>query len=77
MKYAWADALQSAILTKVDKVPPGFQTMFQIAAQIGKSRPRTGELMQIAIAGGNVEVRQFRIKTGQIMRPVPHYRLIK
>ncbi len=73
----WADALQDAITAKVDKVPPGFQTMEQIAAQIGKSRPRTGQLMQIAIAGGNVEIKSFRIKTGQIIRPVPHYRLIK
>lgn len=71
----WADALKDAILTTVETPDKGFKTMQQISEEIGKSIPRTCALMGVATKCGNVEMKSFRIKTGQVIRPVPHYRL--
>lgn len=75
MNGNWLNTLQSAIESTVDDAPKDFKTLLQIASEIGKSRTQTGTLMRIAIAGGNVDVKLFRIKSGQVIRPVPHYRL--
>lgn len=72
---ALIQAFQTAITEGVDKVPKDFLTTEQWAANCGKSRPQTGLYIRRLIAVNKVEVRQFRIRTGQRVCPVPHYRL--
>ena len=58
----------------IDTVPDGWQTMAQLAADAGKSIPRTSEIVRRAVSAGLVEVRTFRIRSGSKVYPVPHYR---
>jgi response regulator of citrate/malate metabolism len=71
---AWAAALVSPILQ--DKVPPGWFTTKTLADQLGKTRPTMTRLLADAVANGRCEVQRFRITTGSVTRPVPHYRTL-
>jgi hypothetical protein len=56
-------------------VPPGWFTTRQIASKLGKALPTTGASLGRAVRDGRAERRLFRITTGAITRPVPHYKL--
>lgn len=58
----------------VEEVPDGWQTAQQLADESGKSLARTSEVLRQAIRAGLVEVRTFRIRAGNKVYPVPHYR---
>lgn len=60
----------------VEEVPAGWQTAQQLADECGKSLPRTSEILRAAIRAGLVEVRTFRIRAGNKVYPVPHYRRV-
>lgn len=70
---AWAAALQAEVVT--DKVPPGWLTTAQLAAKLGKSRKRVGEMLRAAVASGRCEKKDFRVAAAGSARPVPHYKL--
>jgi hypothetical protein len=70
---AWAAGL--AAPKEVDEVPPDWLTTRQIAKQIGKAMPTTGALLGRAVAEGRAERKMFRVTTGSVTRPIPHYRL--
>jgi hypothetical protein len=70
---AWAAALASPAV--VDKVPPGWHTASQLAALLEKPPSTIGKLLLSAIRAGKCERQNFRITTGSLTRPVPHYRL--
>ena len=70
---AWAAGL--ATPKEVDEVPPDWLTTRQIAKQIGKALPTTGSLLARAVAEGRAERKLFRIASGQVTRPIPHYKL--
>jgi hypothetical protein len=70
---AWAAALVSPLVT--DTVPPGWHTARDIAAKLGKPDSTLGKLLNRAVVGGRAEKQSFRITSGQVTRPVPHYRL--
>ena len=72
---AWAAAL--AAPQTPDEVPPGWHTAKQLAAALGKAGPTIGTMLCRAVAEGRAEKKSFRITTGQVTRPIPHYRLLK
>jgi len=72
---AWCAALATPVIE--DEVPPGWLTTRQIAKQIGKAESTTGTLLARAVAEGRAERKDYRVTSGQVTRPVPHYHLLK
>ncbi len=70
---AWAAALASPLVP--DKVPPGWHTSRELCKRLGKSESRMGELLRAACERGACERQAFRVPSGGVMRPVPHYKL--
>lgn len=60
---------------KPDEVPKGWHTAAEIATQIGRSQPHTSKLLRTGVADGSVERRDYRIRTGNRLYPVGHYKL--
>ena len=69
----WCSVLSSA--QPVDAVPAGWMTIKQIAKQTGKAESTIGALVCRAVANGQCKRTNFRIRTGSMVRPVPHYKL--
>jgi len=70
---AWCAALVTAPTS--DTVPPGWLTAKQIGRLLEKSGSRTREYLVEAVAAGRCARQDFRVLSGQVVRPVPHYRL--
>jgi len=70
---AWAAGLAAPVA--IDEVPPGWLTVKQVANKLKKAHSTTGYLVARAVAEGRAEKQSFRITSGQVTRPVPHYRL--
>jgi hypothetical protein len=68
----WCSALAAPAVT--DVVPPGWFTTKQLADKLGKPRPTMGRLLAEAVGAGRCDVQRFRITTGSVTRPVPHYK---
>jgi hypothetical protein len=68
----WCAALASPAVT--DVVPPGWFTTRQLAEKLNKALPTMGRLLAEAVADGRCEVQKFRVTTGSVTRPVPHYK---
>lgn len=73
---AWCAALSSR--TEPDVVPAGWLTTVQLGQKLGKNRSTVAALLFAACRAGRVEVKNFRVPSGQRgVYPVPHYRLLK
>jgi hypothetical protein len=70
---AWAAALSAPIVE--DTVPAGWMTARQIGQKLGKAGSTIGTLVARAVREGRAERQNFRISTGSVTRPVPHYKL--
>jgi len=70
---AWAAALSAPVI--VDTVPPNWHTARELATKLGKAGSTIGTLLARAVREGRAERKDFRIQTGAMARPVPHYRL--
>jgi hypothetical protein len=70
---AWAAALVSPIIP--DEVPPGWLTARQLAKKLNKPESTMGKLLNHAVVEGRAAKQSFRITSGQVTRPVPHYRI--
>jgi acyl CoA:acetate/3-ketoacid CoA transferase beta subunit len=70
---AWCEALASPIVP--DEVPPGWLTARELATKLKKGNSTMNHLLATAVAEGRAERQLFRIASGQVTRPVPHYRL--
>jgi hypothetical protein len=68
----WCSALTSPAVT--DVIPPGWFTTKQLSDKLGKTRPTMLRLLADAVAAGRCEVQKFRLTTGAVTRPVPHYK---
>jgi hypothetical protein len=68
----WCAALAAPAVT--DVIPPGWFTTKQLSDKLGRTRPTMLRLLADAVAAGRCEVRRFRITTGAVTRPVPHYK---
>ena len=71
---AWAAAL-AQISTPVDVVPPGWQTIQQIAAKTKIPVPTLQQKLKRLVSLGQAERKMFCIRLARNTRPVPHYRL--
>ena len=71
----WCAAL--AAPATEDEVPPGWHTLRQIAANLGKAESTISTQLGRAVREGRAETQSFRITTGKVVRPVPHYRLVQ
>jgi hypothetical protein len=72
---AWAAALATPTVT--DTVPEGWHTAREIASRLGQGGSTIGALLCRAVREGRAERQMFRITSGQVTRPIPHYRLPK
>ena len=57
-----------------DAVPDGWLTATQWSDHFGMSAVHTRHRLRGAVLSGKWESQNFRIVTGQVLRPVPHYR---
>jgi hypothetical protein len=86
-KVGWAEAIQRAFAQEADVVPPGWQTLAEVAAELGKTKFHTCSLLQKMIKMGKAETRKFRTwvkhsrdargTRGGYLRMNRHYRLIR
>lgn len=72
----WACALEEAYGAQEDVVPKGFVTMREYATKTGVHLRTANDRMRAMIGAGTAEMRAFRIRVGQQLRPVPHYRAL-
>ena len=73
---AWARALESLLKNKEDKVPPGWRTASQLAAQMGYCEEMAKLKCKELVKAGLAEVKDFRVRWGKMIRARPHYRLL-
>jgi len=72
----WLAVLSAASKGVPDVVPPGYQTLAQIAQETGKSVTRARECVKAALKAGVVEAAKFSIDTGDKLYPATHYRIL-
>ncbi|MHB9006531.1 MAG: hypothetical protein ACYDC1_06325 [Limisphaerales bacterium] len=58
----------------VEPVPVGWHTLREVAQLVGMSASQTSARVRGLVAAGKWETHSFRIVSGQVVRPVPHYR---
>ena len=60
--------------TDCENVPPCWLTTKQLERHTGYSQRGVSLILGKIIAAGDAEVRKFKVKAGQVIRPVPHYK---
>lgn len=60
-----------------EKVPKGWYTLVQLGDKVGVKDRQAGNIANRFIKAGECEVKNFRVKVGQYIRPVKHYRFSK
>ena len=74
---AWRAAFKQVNQNQVETVPPGWHTPEEIAEKLGYCKEVAMQKCREMAKVGMVERRDFKVQWGQIVRPRPHYRLIK
>ena len=69
----WCAALATAAAP--DIVPAGWITARELSAKLGKGESTISHQLCLAVRESRAERQQFRIVSGQVLRPVPHYKL--
>ena len=69
----WCAALATAAAP--DIVPAGWITARDRSAKLGKGESTISHQLCLAVRESRAERQQFRIVSGQVLRPVPHYKL--
>ena len=59
----------------IDKPPKGFKTRTQWAKEWNVGEQYCNRLLQKYIAKNLIEVKMFKVKSGQVTRPIPHYKI--
>lgn len=59
----------------VEKPEKGFYTRREIQKIWNSSEPIISRKLSAALKNGLVEMRMYRVKSGMVTRPVPHYRV--
>ena len=62
-------------ITDPDPVPAGWLTAAQHAVASDLSSPQARARLKILVDRGDAEMRKFKIRSGQRVYPVPHYKL--
>lgn len=60
----------------IETPPDGFLTTTQHAEAAGLSIPQASKIIKAGVMAGKVERRNFRIRNGGRVVPIPHYRVI-
>ena len=68
-------AVLAEVTAPVDTVPPGWFTTAQIRAARKWGEAKTRNRIAALLKSGKAERRHFRIASGKVTRPTPHYRL--
>jgi hypothetical protein len=66
-------AARKVLDKEIEQPPNGFQTREQWARALDKGVSQAGVILRAAVAAGDWEMIPVRIRTGQVVRPVPHY----
>ncbi len=75
---SWEQALSDAMTESADVVPKHCITVYEYARQINKSHSQASKRMRFLVTSGRAELAgTFRIKSGNRLYPVLHYRLKK
>ena len=61
----------------IDEVPPGWFTVSELAAELGKAPVTVSQRIRKMLKTGQAERQDFTIQLEQVVRKVPHYRLKK
>ena len=59
----------------LDVVPPGWFTVTDLAAEVGKANVTVSQRVRKLVKAGQAERQDFTIQLEQVARKVPHYRL--
>ena len=62
----------NAVAEKPDK---GFYTRREIQKLWNLSEPVISRKLSVALKNNLLEVRMYRVKSGMVTRPIPHYRI--
>ena len=60
----------------IETPPDGFLTTIQHAEAAGLSIPQASKIIKAGVTAGKVERRNFRIRNGGRVVPIPHYRVL-
>lgn len=60
--------------SRVDVVPKGWKTTWQLATETNRSLGQTRKLILQARKAGLIEEKKFRIKCGKLIYPIKHCR---
>lgn len=55
-------------------VPKGWHSTVSLARHLDLSSRSVTILLGRMIQAGDVEIRKFRVQSGQVLRPIPHYK---
>ena len=71
----WKDVIEEMRAEDIETVPTGFQTVAEIARELGLSPERAGAILRRLKEKGRVEIIRCRRPVGSgVVRPVDHYR---
>lgn len=59
----------------IDKPPKGFKTREAWTKEWKISSQYCGKLLHKYLAKNLMEIKMFKVKSGQVTRPIPHYRI--
>lgn len=59
----------------VEKPEKGFYTRREIQKMWNSSEPIISRKLNFALKNGLLEMRMYRVKSGMVTRPIPHYRI--
>jgi DNA-binding MarR family transcriptional regulator len=71
----WLAILKQAGRKKADEVPPGWNTVIQIAEETGKSKSHTAKMLNEAVEAGMVDRKEYIIDRRSKIQSVPHYKI--
>ncbi len=60
-----------------DKVSAGWYTLRELGKKLGVQERQAGNIARRFTEHGQAEIKNFRIKAGPYIRPVPHYKFTK
>jgi hypothetical protein len=85
-RVGWAEAIERAFAQEADVVPPGWQTLNEVAAEMGQNKYHVCKVLNRMIALGKAETKKFRTwirdtkdprgRRSGYLRMNRHYRLI-
>lgn len=70
----WIDGLTQGLSHDIDEVPDGWLNARQIGKKINRSRQTAARLARLGVEAGRLTMKKFRIKSGQRVLPIPHYK---